>query len=114
MKIQMPWKKKKILLERDLQVLEERLQTTLKPIQARTDFLRNLRVQLVGEESKKLLGIPSQKVQEGLLVAGGILSLAVVVFTGIRAVLAVLSALGIMQLKKKVEDTSSIPLQPAA
>lgn len=113
MKIQMPWKKKKILLEKDLHVLEERLKTTLKPIQPRPDFLRNLRIQLVGEEKKSVLGIPSQKVQEGLLVAGGILSFAVVVFTGIRAVIAVLSALGIMQIKKKVEDSTQVPIQPA-
>jgi hypothetical protein len=52
-------------------------------------------------------------VQEGLLVAGGILSIAVVVFSGIRAVLAILSALGILQLKRKVEDTNKVPLHPA-
>jgi hypothetical protein len=113
MKIQMPWKKKKILLERDLHVLEKRLASSLKPIEPRPEFVRNLRIKIVGEDLKKIIGIPVQRVQEGLLVAGGILSIAVVVFSGIRAVLAILSALGILQLKRKVEDTNKVPLHPA-
>ena len=114
MKIQMPWKKKKILLERELHVLEKRLASSLKPIEARPEFVRNLRIMVVGEDSKKIIGIPVQRLQEGLLVAGGILSVAVVVFSGIRAVLAILSALGMMQLKQKVEDTNKVPLHPAS
>jgi hypothetical protein len=114
MKIQMPWKKKKILLERDLHVLEKRLASSLNPIEPRPAFVKNLRIMLVGADSKKIIGIPVQRVQEGLLVAGGIFSIAVVVFSGIRAVLAILSALGIMQLKRKVEDTNKVPLHPAS
>jgi hypothetical protein len=113
MKIQMPWKKKKILAERDLRVLEKRLSSTLQPVEPRPEFLHNLRFTLVGKEQKKILGFPVNRVQEGLLVAGGIFSLSIVIFTGIRAVLAILSALGLMQLKKQVEETSQAPLHPA-
>jgi repressor of nif and glnA expression len=69
-------------------------------------------VKLVGKESRNILGLPPQKIQEGLLVAGGILSIFVVVFAGIRAIIALLSTLGFLQLKKQVEDNSQIPLQP--
>ena len=112
MKIQMPWKKKRILLERDLRELEKHLASTLTPVEPRSEFIRNLRVKLVGKESRTILGLPPQKVQEGLLIAGGILSLFVVVFAGIRAILTLLSALGLLQLKKQVEDNSKVPLQP--
>ncbi len=114
MKLQMPWKKKKIILERDLQIIEKRLSSTLKPVEPRPEFLRALRVQVVGKEQRRLLGLPIEKVKEGLLVAGGIFSLGIVVFTGIRAILAILSALGLMQLKKRVEEKpQELPLHPA-
>jgi len=114
MKIQMPWKKKRILLERDLRQLEKHLSSTLTPVEPRPEFIHSLRVKLVGKESRKILNLPPHKIQEGLLIAGGVLSLFVVVFTGIRAVLALLSALGLLQLKKQVEDNSKTPLQPTA
>jgi len=112
MKIQMPWKRKRILLERDLRELEKYLSSTLKPVEPRPEFIQNLRIKLIGKESKRILGLPMQRVQEGLLIAGSVLSLFVVVFTGIRAMLAILSALGLLQLKKQVEDNSKVPLRP--
>ena len=114
MKIQMPWKKKRIILERDLRELERHLASTLAPVEPRPEFIRNLRVKLIGKESKNILGLPPQRVREGLLIAGGVLSLFVVVLTGIRAALTVLSALGLLQLKKQVENNSKAPLQPTA
>jgi hypothetical protein len=114
MKIQLPWKKKRILLERDLRELEKHLSAALTPVEPRPGFVKNLRIKLVGKESRRLLGLEPQKIQQGLLVVGGVLSLFVVVFTGIRAVLTLLSALGLLQLKKQVEDNSKAPLQPTA
>lgn len=114
MKIQMPWKKKRILLEKDLQQLEKHLSSALTPVEPRPEFIQKLRVKLVGKESRKFFGLQPQRIQEGLLIAGGVFSLFVVVFTGIRAVLALLSALGLLQLKKQVEDNSKAPLQPTA
>jgi len=105
MKLQMPWKKKKIILERDMQIIEKRLSSTLKPVEPRPEFLRALRIQVVGKEQKRILGLSAGRVKQGLLVVGGIFSLAVVILTGIRTILAILSALGLMQLKKQVEDT---------
>jgi hypothetical protein len=112
MKILLPWKKKRILLERDLRGLEKHLSSTLTPIEPRPEYIKKLRVKLVGKESRKFLNLSPQKIQDGLLLVGGILSLFVVVFTGIRAVLALLSALGLLQLKKQVEDNSKAPFQP--
>jgi repressor of nif and glnA expression len=113
MKIQMPWKKKKIILERDLQIVEKRLSSTLRSVEPRPEFLRSLRVQVVGKEQKRIFGLSVGKAKERLLVVGGIFSLAIVVFTGIRTILAILSALGLMQLKKRVEETpQEMPFHP--
>lgn len=114
MKILLPWKNKKITLEKDLKILEKRLSSTLKPVDPRPKFVRNLRYKIVGKPQQKILGLPAEKVRNGLLVAGGVISFTVVIISGIRAIITILGALGLLQLNKQMKESSKVPPQSAA
>lgn len=69
-------------LSKDLLKIERRLQEVFQPISPRTTFVEELRLRLDQEMVKK---IKSKKVKNGLLVAGGIVGLVVMVITLIRS-----------------------------
>jgi uncharacterized membrane protein len=69
-------------LPKDLIRVESRLKTVLKPVQPPQDFVDDLRIRLDQEMSSRM---KSKKVKTGLLVAGGIVGLAVMVITLIRS-----------------------------
>ena len=98
MKYEWPWKNRKITLERDLQVVEKRLETFFQPVTPRPEFIKNLRSELVGESKEKSMALLNGGWQKGLLVAGGVVSFFAMVFGGIRIVIAIL---GRMQTSKK-------------
>ena len=72
-------------MTRDLMKIESRLKGVLKPVTPRMDFVTELRSRLDEEMVKR---VKTKKVQTGLLVAGGIVSLAVMVITIIRSLTA--------------------------
>ena len=90
MKFELPWKSKKITLEKDLGVLEKHLASTLKPVEPNPEFLKNLRSQLVGEPERKKFQLKLNGWRQGLLVAGGIVSFFAMVIGGIRVVASLL------------------------
>jgi hypothetical protein len=69
-------------LPKDLIRVESRLKTVLKPVQPPQDFVDDLRIRLDQEMFSRM---KSKKVKTGLLVAGGIVGLAVMVITLIRS-----------------------------
>lgn len=92
MKLEWPWKAKKITLEKDLYLLEKQLDAVFRPVEPRPEFANSLREQLVGKpKSRKLnLNLQSPKFRTGLLVAGGVVSFFAMVFTGVRVVAALM------------------------
>lgn len=69
-------------MTRDLVKIENRLKGVLKPVTPRMEFVTELRSKLDLEMVKR---VKTKKVQTGLLVAGGLVSLAVMVVTIIRS-----------------------------
>lgn len=61
-------------------------------------------MEFAGNARNKILGLERHQVQNGLLVAGGILSLSVMILAGVRMLLAILGALGLVQLKKQMDE----------
>jgi hypothetical protein len=70
-------------MNRDLIKIERRLKEVLKPVKPPVDFVLELRSRLDEEMARK---VKTKKVQTGLLVAGGIVSLAVMIVTIIRSI----------------------------
>jgi hypothetical protein len=93
-------------LEKDIQTLENHLETVFRPVEPRTKFTNTLREQLVGKPKRARFSfnLQSPKVRTGLLVAGGVVSFFAMVITGIRVVGAIfgMRQLG-MQIKKPAQ-----------
>jgi len=72
-------------MTKDLLKIESRLKDVLKPVTPRADFVAELQNKLDQEMIKRM---KTKKVQTGILVAGGIVSLAVMIVTIIRSLTA--------------------------
>jgi hypothetical protein len=90
MKLEWPWKAKKITLEKDLHTLEEQLDAVFRPVEPRTTFTKDLRKQLIGKAKREKFNLnwESPKFRTGLLVAGGVVSFFAMLITGIRVISA--------------------------
>ncbi len=108
MKLQLPWKKQKITLEHDLQILENRLSSMFNYIEPRIEFIRELRTKLIGKSHQRRVTISSEKIQKGVLIVSGVFSLTLIIITGVRVFITILGAIGIIQIKKQVEESTSI------
>ena len=89
MEFEWPWKRQKITMETELVALESALEEVFKPVTPRVEFVNALRVDLVGKPKPKLLSLPEGRWQKGFMVAGGVVSLAAMVFSGVRIVIAI-------------------------
>jgi len=69
---------------KELLRVESRLKEVLQPVQPRTGFIEELRIQLDQEMVQKM---KSRKVKTGLLVAGGIVGVAVMLITLIKTIM---------------------------
>jgi hypothetical protein len=98
MRIQLPWKKKE---NNSVDSLEVLLESTLKPIAPDSEFINDLRYRLLGQREKKILGLPEETFHVVLLVLGMLASGAVLILTGIRAIIAILGSLGLLQQYRK-------------
>ena len=70
-------------LSKDLLKIERRIQSVLQPVQAPAVFIQDLRERLDQEMVKKT---KSKKVRTGLLLAGGIVGVVVMIITLIRSI----------------------------
>ena len=104
-----PWSKRKgtqHYLE-----LERRLDAILQPITPRPEFVAALRAQLVGEPQTK--GLARNNWQTALALLGFVLGAYMLVINGVRVVLTLLSMVGLLQIKKQVEELPVKPSTPA-
>ena len=69
-------------LSKDLLRIESRLEEVFRPISLRPAFVEDLRLRLDQEMERK---IKNKRVKNGLLVAGGVVGLTVMVITLIRS-----------------------------
>jgi hypothetical protein len=99
MKLEWPWKRQKITLEKDLKVLESKLEALFQPVKPRVEFVKQLRVDLVGNPKRSWLSLPDEPWQRFAILAGGIVSFFGLLFGGIRIVLAVIA---LIQGKKRI------------
>ena len=72
-------------ITKDLLRIESRLKDVLSPVTPRADFVAELQNKL---DQEMVTRMKTKKVQTGLLVAGGIVSLAVMIITIIRSLTA--------------------------
>ena len=98
MKLQLPWKQEE---NHAVDALEVLLESTLKPIAPNSEFINDLRYRLLGQTEKKILGMPEDTFQVVLLILGVLASGAVLVLTAIRAIIAILGSLGLLQQYRK-------------
>ncbi len=105
MKLRNPWNKKNKSI--NLTALEARLDAVLQPVKLRQDFIADLRKNLIGKSKKKSFSLGNADPKTSWLIFGGVLSSIMIIFSGVRAVIAILGALGLIQLNKKIEETSN-------
>lgn len=100
---------------RQMASLEAQLDTAFGPVGPRPEFISRLRTQLVPPPGKRYLGIPAERWGIGVGVFGVILTSVILVQNGLRLVVAVLAALGLIQQarKKATQDEQDVPLTPA-
>lgn len=96
--------------EINLSVLENKLDNLLRPILPNQAFRDELKAQLVGAPTSGVLNSSSEKIRSGLLIAGGILGGAALMVAGVRTAIMILSALGIVQIKKKIDETTPMKI----
>jgi Flp pilus assembly protein TadB len=113
MKLQLPWSKSKKM---DIvAMLEAKLEATMQPVQARAAYLQELRHELVGRPEKRFLGMRVKSPEFILAIAGSALSVVVILVTGVRAVITLLGAMGIIQqVNKQIKDNPPSPMSPAS
>ena len=93
-------------LPKELLRVESRLKEVLQPVQPRAGFIEELRIQLDQEMVQK---IKSRKVKTGLLVAGGIVGVAVMLITLIRSIMTWPSTVqAITEKFRKREQAASV------
>jgi hypothetical protein len=110
MKIKLPWQRKQSKLGKDLIALEKKLESTLIGVDPRSDFVKGLRTKVVGSSEKAAVPISNKKVQKGLLVAGGVVSILLMLLVGVRVIITILGTVGLIQARKKGEE--STPASP--
>lgn len=113
MKLKLPWSKSKKM---DLMtMLEAKLEAAMQPVQARADYLQGLRNELVGGPQKRFLGLRVKSPEFMLAIAGGALSVIVLLAAGVRAVITLLGAMGILQqVNKQIKENPPNPLTPTS
>ncbi len=93
-------------LPKELLRVESRLNEVLQPVQPRVGFVEELRIQLDQEMVQKM---KSKKVKTGLMIAGGIVGVAVMVITLIRTIMNWPNAVqAITEKFSKREQTASV------
>ncbi len=103
MKIRFPWNKK--VNPGSVEGIERLLHSTLTPVSPRSAFVTNLRHKLVDYEARPSLLPDSKKLRYGLLGLAGVVSAALMIFTGIRTIISILSALGLLrEMRRQMEE----------
>jgi hypothetical protein len=100
--------KKSRMDNQEIAELESLLDTYLQPVTPRADFVRQLQQRLL-DVSRPTVKIPGKNyIKYGLIAGASLAGSLLVVTTGIRAVMAVLGALGIIHFVKQQVDEKSV------
>ena len=78
-------------IDEEIHLLENRLEEIFQPVIPRAEFIDDLRHRLQTREIVVSPGTLPKKVSSGLLVAGGILGSVLMIITGIRGVISMVS-----------------------
>jgi hypothetical protein len=99
----------------EIKTLEEQLLTVLVPIEPRTEYVHELRRNLLKESELELSKPKPALVQKVVLTLAGLLSGTLLLMLGVRGVITLLNSRGaIQQLKNKIQGGKTAPLNPAA
>jgi hypothetical protein len=91
-----------------IEELEKLLHKTLRPVNPRPEFARQLR-QRLSEPALIIVGSPeNRKTQYALLIAASLLSSTFLLLNGSRLVLAILGALGVLHYAKQQADEKQL------
>ncbi len=85
--------------------IESLLASYLRPVNPRPEFVNQLQQRLL-DTTRPIVKIPGKKyIDYGLIAAASLIGSALVLMTGVRAVLTFMSALGILHfVKRQTED----------
>ncbi|MEK6222977.1 MAG: hypothetical protein N2D54_12090 [Chloroflexota bacterium] len=112
MKLKLFWKKSKD--SNELGILENQLDILFLPVAPQIEFVQGLRNELVGDSKKHKLTLSPSKMRNGLIWVGGVASVFIMVMAGLRAIITLLGAVGIVQqINKQNQSTAEAPLRIA-
>ncbi len=102
--------------EKQIKVMENRLQAALQPVSPRPEFVKDLKRRLLSPSEADASIAANQPKQNIFMIAAGLLSGTVLIVLGVKAVIALLASLGlIQQVKRQMEQQKCAPpLTPAA
>ncbi|MGH2582080.1 MAG: hypothetical protein ACRDFQ_04200 [Anaerolineales bacterium] len=103
-----PWERKKV--ERELQSVENLLESAFQPVSARPDFISSLRKKLVGKGALGRAGLSTLEVL--LLISGAILGTFVFVFSLIRSIVAMIA--GFRLIRRPGKERAKEPAKKRA
>jgi len=83
-------------LKEDLQQLEQQLAEILKPVSPRSEFVHDLHKSLLAREIRPSASKQAQMLDRRLLVAGGVLGSVLLIITGIRGLISLISVVGLL------------------
>lgn len=97
-----------------LAALEQRLDSAFGRVGPSPDFIVRLRKQLVPPPGKRYLGIPAERWGVGVAVFGVLAASVLLVQSGLRLLLGILAAFGILQQVRQAKpEDNDAPLKPA-
>lgn len=100
--------KKNSVAHKNNSELESLLETYLIPVKPRTEFVTQLKRRLL-DSTRPRVNFPTQRYLDyGLIALVSLAGSALVLITGIRAVLTVMSALGIIHLVKNQAEEKQV------
>ncbi len=101
--------------ERQIKGIENRLQATLLPVSPRPEFVKDLKHRLLSPAEADASIVSSKPKQNVFVLAAGLLSGTVLIVLGVKAIIALLASLGLLQqVKSRMEQQKCAPpLTPA-
>jgi len=108
MDIQLPWKKEN--KTGSPKRVEKLLEQTLRAVTPSSNFVHELRQQIVGIRTEKRLEFSEENMRKGLLVLGAFASVFLMLVTSIRVAISILAAIGVIhQVNKQAKEKPSSP-----
>lgn len=83
-------------LESSLKRLENQLMEALQPVPPRRQFVNSLYIKMVAKDFPTATPGFSQKVSNGVLITGGIVGSVIMLVTGIRGLISLISFVGLV------------------